>query len=266
VVLNVEKDHLECYKNFNDLKETLFRYLDRSIIRIVNLDDKILTGYKATNMCTFAVNNKKAEYVAKKIKIKKGVITFKVYNKNKSLLQIKFKGICKHDVYNALACYCICKKLEISDEIIKKGFLKYNGVARRCEMLGTINKKYFYADYAHHPTEILSTLKAFSNMFKKREILVVFQPHTYSRTKNLFKEFIIVLKQYDTIIYKTYPARETVQDGIDSKDLAKKLKVEHYDNEYDLKSKIKKSHKKAIIFVGAGDIYSIGKKIFKSLC
>jgi len=264
VVLNIDYDHLECYNSKEELISCYYNYLNRAKYKIVNYDDELLKNYNNDNLITFAIKNKKAYYIAKKIKLKNGYITFKLFEDNKFVVNLKFKGICKHNVYNVLALICICKILKINYNTIKNNLLKFNGVSRRCEFLGHYNNYKIYSDYAHHPKEILSTLSSFKKAFNKNDILIIFQPHTYSRTKLLLNDFISVLSKFHVKIYNTFPARETEDQGYSSLKLSKELNVDHLDNLNDIKKAIKNSHKKIVIFMGAGDLHYIVKEnLFK---
>lgn len=264
VVLNIDFDHLECYSSKEELIKCYYNYLNKAMYKIVNYDDEQLKNYNNKNFISFAIKNKKAYYIAKKIKCKKGYISFKLYENNKYETSFKFKGICKHNVYNVLALICVCKILKINYNTIKNNLLKFNGVSRRSEYLGQYNKCEFYSDYAHHPKEILSTISSFEKVFNKKNILIIFQPHTYSRTKLLFNDFIKVLSKYSVKIFKTFPARETEDQGCSSIELSDALNVEHLENLNDIKKIIKNSHKKIVIFMGAGDLhYIVKEKFFK---
>ena len=176
------------------------------------------------------------------------------------IFKVSFNSFCKHDVYNALATISVLSILEKTNSNLNL-YLNFNGVMRRCELISS-KDKLFYCDYAHHPKEILSTVNSFKKVYGNK-ILYVFQPHTFSRTKFLFKDFIRVLKNLKAIIFKTYPAREVESDGVSALVLAKELKTKYISSEDELKNEIKNSRKKVILFLGAGDIYYIAKKLFK---
>ncbi len=264
VCLNIGFDHQDSYKNYNELIMAYYAFLDRADTRIINNDDIFLSEYKSNNKITFAIN-KKADFNAKNIRLKKGIIYFDLYNHYQKILEFKIKGFCIHNVYNALASICVGKVLGLTYEEIKKGLQNFNGVSRRMEKLFENKKIKYYADYAHHPEEIESTLNSIDKVFGLKNTLVVFQPHTFSRTKSLIKEFLKVLPATSTVIYKTYPAREDENQGYSGKYLAKLLGSEYCENEGELLEIIKKSHKKLVLFMGAGDIYFIAKDIIKSL-
>lgn len=264
VCLNIGYDHHDSYKNFNELIMMYYAFLDRADTKIINNDDIYLNNYNSNNVITFGIN-RKADYSAKNIRIKKGKIYFDLYNHFQKIQEFKISGYCYHNVYNALATICVGKVLGLTYEEIKKGLMKYSGVERRMEYLGKKKRQCYYADYAHHPEELTSTIKSIEKVFGLKNTLIVFQPHTYSRTKNLISEFKNALLGLNLIIYKTYPAREVESQGYSAEKLSKILNVDYCDNKLELLDKIKNSHKKTVFFMGAGDIYYIGKEIIKSL-
>ena len=144
----------------------------------------------------------------------------------------------------------------------------FYGVKRRNERIGSMCGKPVFCDYAHHPSELRATLLSYTE--NERDPLVIFQPHTYSRTKILMKDFINVLKTPRTVIYKTYPARESFDKDGDAETLYKNLAAEGADCTYAdtlsaLSDKIRRgmAGKDCILFLGAGDIYEAALKLAK---
>lgn len=265
VCLNIGFDHHDCYKNYSELISSYYNFLDRADTKIVNNDDIYLSEYKSINKITYGIN-RTADFMAKNIVIKQNKIKFDLYNYAEKICTFEIEGICKHNVYNALATICAGKVMGQSYGEIKNKLKEFKGVCRRMEKLAEISGKEFFADYAHHPEEIGSTLHSFNDIYGKKNTLIIFQPHTFSRTKSLFNDFIKVLKNNNLILYKTYPARETEDMGYSAKYLSQFVKCEYAETQEQLFNLIKKSHKKRVLFMGAGDIYLIGKKIIKSLC
>ena len=151
--------------------------------------------------------------------------------------------------------YHVCALLGIPDEIIKEGLESFKGVKRRFEKVRCEYFENVIVDYAHHPTEIENTIKTAKKVFKNKKILYIFQPHTYSRTKNLLNEFIKVFKNVDLILYKTYPAREKNSDGISALKLAKILEKDYCSNVNSLMKKLFVDYNdRVLVFIGAGDL------------
>ena len=181
-------------------------------------------------------------------------------------VNVKPRLIGEYNLNNIALAAKVCKDLGIVKNDIVKAVNKFNGVPRRFEHIGDFNKTKIYIDYAHHPSEIEQFVKAFVDKYKN--CLIVFQPHTYSRTKTFFEQFINVLNKIDNlVIYKEYAARESADCGYSAKDLYLKLKDIHKNVEYCSNSKkilSKMSNFEAVAFVGAGDINKVAEKIVET--
>lgn len=259
VCLNVDNDHLECYKNFEELKQSFYNFLHKATYKIINFDDENLKELKGENVVTFSLENFNANYFAKITRFCEDTLFFDVYKKGKFYFSSQIKSICRHNLYNVLACVAVSNLLGVDKIALENSFKRYLGVKRRMEYLGKNNNVKYFCDYAHHPTEIESTLQSFKKAFHG-DFTVVFQPHTYSRTKILFNQFLKVLGQADSlIIYKTYPSRETEKDGMSGYDLALALNCAYAVDTKKISDEIIRLNKKVVLFLGAGDIYEIGK-------
>ena len=232
VILNIDNDHLDYFKDLDHVKNAFVKFvglLPDDGLLILNADDKNCVDlYKNTNskIVTFGINNEKSNFVARNISFdNNGFPLFDVYRNNTFYKSIKLSVPGLHNVYNALACIATCYEYGIEKEVIKEGLLKYTGAHRRFEYKGNTNGASVYDDYGHHPTEI----KAVYNAMKKKKYnrsWVIFQPHTYSRTKNLLNEFAQALSGFDNIIITDiYAAREKNTYGISSKDLVKQINI-----------------------------------------
>lgn len=269
VVLNIDNDHLDSYENMNDMVDC-FKSFIRGRISVVNADDEYAKKIVGTTSVTFSINNK-ANFTAKNIKSKNGAYSFTVVEGNRRLGRINLSVIGRHNIYNALASIATCYTLGIDFYSIKLGLEKFSGVCRRMEYLGTKNKVKYYSDYAHHPKEIEATLTAFNRRGSKD--LIIFQPHTYSRTKFLINDFIKVLSKAErVIIYKTYSAREPYDIQGDAYTLYKKLKksckgkVVYAKNVSQLFESISilSLGVDRVLTIGAGNLYDLTKKYLRN--
>ena len=173
-----------------------------------------------------------------------------------------------HNVLNALGCIALCNYYGIDYETIKKALLSFTGAARRFEFKGKVNGASIYDDYGHHPTEIIATAKALMNK-KYNKSWVVFQPHTYSRTKTLLDDFAKALLNFDNIIVlDIYAAREKNTYNITSKDLTDKIstlgKTAKYIPDFNdcvnyLKENVKEND--IVLTQGAGTVTEIGSML-----
>jgi UDP-N-acetylmuramate--alanine ligase len=192
--------------------------------------------------------------------------TIQEYGKDLCKVQLNVRGIC--NVYNALAAFAVMRSYGFSGDEIVRGLESFSFVKRRFEELGEYRGVSFVCDYAHHPREIMSTISTARGICAGK-LYVVFQPHTYSRTKLLMQEFVEVLREIEElIVYKTYAAREYYDEEGSARTLAENVGGCLYlENMRELKSWIKRTVKAGdmILFLGAGDVYYVAERILFSL-
>ena len=265
VILNIDNDHVDTYKNMDEAVNA-FSLFAKNSLSVINADDKYARKVFNSSTVTFGVKNL-AVYKAKYIS-KSECRSFTAYAYGKRLGRIDLKVAGVHNVYNALAAVACASELKIPFSVIKSALDSFDGIKRRNEYLGEFCGAKCFADYAHHPTEIRAALDG-----ARDKVLVVFQPHTYSRTAALMSDFVAALsKAYGVIIYKTYPAREKFSAAGDGKRLFETLQksgksnVAYAGSYVSLKKELKKRAAEfdRILFLGAGDIYEIAKKCLKS--
>ncbi len=264
VLTNIEKDHLDYYKNLGNIIKTFKKYighLPKGGILVANKDDKntrkIIGDRDSDSYSFFPYGLKQKE--AKKLK--------KI---------LKIPG--EHNVYNALAALTTARTLKIPDKISFKALSEYKGSWRRFETKQlTINNKQLTIinDYGHHPTEIRVTLKAAREKYPKKEIWCIFQPHQYQRTYYLFDDFVKtfrtapVNKLIITDIYDV-AGRETpeMRKKVSSEKLVKKINKNKviYLKMNEVLDYLKKNLRggEVVVIMGAGDIYQLDKKIKKN--
>ena len=273
IILNIDNDHLDYFKNLDNIKKAFAKYvklLPDDGLLILNSDDdncKELPSLTKAKTITYGINNKNTNFFATNITFDDdGFPEFDVYHNNNLFGKFKLSVPGIHNILNALSCIALCTEYDISKEDIKKALIKFTGAHRRFEFKGKINNiASVYDDYAHHPTEIFATAKSLSHKnFNKS--WVVFQPHTYSRTKNLLEDFAKVLLNFDNIIIlDIYAARETNTYGITSKDLVDKIhgfgKEAKYIPDFNecadyIKNNVEEND--IVITLGAGTVTQIG--------
>lgn len=236
VVTNVEADHLDSYSSMFALRNAFVSFLKRAQVR-------------------FVYNENSTQY------LKKQNVNY-VSGHN---LTLKPHLLGEYNQKNIALAVAVCKFLKIDDYTIVKAINSFKGVPRRYEYLGKYKQTQIYIDYAHHPTEIKSFVGTF--LQQNGNALIIFQPHTYSRTKYLIKEFLEVLSNINNLcIYKEYPAREKKNMGISAHELYNMLKQNNKNVKYlaTVHAAIKQVEKySAVAFVGAGDINNVALKIVK---
>ncbi len=269
IITNIDNDHLDYFHNLENIKNSFHKYtnlLPQNGYLIINKDDensKDIEENTQAKVITYGLTND-ADYIAKNIqKNEMGHYSFDIYKHHGFYLHIDLNISGKQNIYNALAATALCSEY-IEKEQIKKGLEKYQGVERRFEYIGEYHHAKIYDDYAHHPTEILSTLNSVKEM-KYHESWAIFQPHTYSRTKEHLEEFAEVLSKFDHIIIATiYGAREINHFDINENMLVEQIKrqnqnvcyIDSFDNIVTfLKENVKEND--MIITIGAGPVNKI---------
>lgn len=276
IILNIDNDHLDYFKTFENIKNAFIKYvklLPDDGLLITNGDDKNcldLPQYTKAKTLTYGITNKNTDFFAVNIVFDQdGFAEFDVYRKDSFFDRIKLSVPGMHNVLNSLACIALCTEYGIDKKSIKTALAKFTGAHRRFEFKGKINgNASVYDDYGHHPTEIIATAKSLMNK-KYHESWVVFQPHTYSRTKNLLDDFAKALLNFDHIIVlDVYAARETNTYGITSKDLVDQItslgKSALYIPDFEECTNYIKEHvspNDIVLTLGAGTVTKIGPMI-----
>ena len=261
VILNIEHDHPDYYKNFKQTLKAFDNFALNSKNLVIGEQFKSLISKKDIHTISLSGNS---NYIARNIVKGFCLTTFSVFKNGKFWNRCSINTYGEHNVYNALFCICVSEIYGISKKHIVEGLREFKGVKRRFDFLGKKENALVFHDYAHHPTEISTTIKACKEHFKL-PIICFFQPHTYSRTKHLFGEFLSCfdLCEY-TFILPTYASREKSFKGYSGSMLAKNLKLKNQNVKYLKKlESIPKNAKKfynkdcVILILGAGDIYKV---------
>ena len=266
ILLNIDKDHMECYDGEEDLAGHFYDFCKSAKTAFVCADDKKCVAF--TDFATFGIENALSDYRATHIRPNGERYSFNVEEYGKTLCRVQLRAIGYCNVYNALAAFAAMRALGFHEKEIAKGLENFMAVKRRFEKIGSYHGASFVCDYAHHPREIASTLRTARGICRG-EMYVVFQPHTYSRTKSLFREFVEVLRSVQNLmLYKTYPAREIYDSAGSAETLAHAVgECLYADNVYVLKTWLKKTLKDGdmVLFLGAGDIYYAAQYLLKEL-
>lgn len=277
VILNIDNDHLDYFKNIENINEAFIKYvklLPEDGLLVVNNDNSYcseLHKYTDAKTVSYGIQNEKSNFVARNITFNKnGFACFDVYYNNYfySSFELSVPGV--HNVLNALACIALCHSYGIEKSDIKSALKKYTGACRRFEYIGQFNGISIYDDYGHHPTEIKATALALKKKTYNHS-WVVFQPHTYSRTKNLLDDFADSLTYFDNIIVADiYAAREQNTYNISSQDLVNKIKelgrkAIFIDDFNEIVNYLKQNAQKddIILTLGAGTVTNIGPMLLK---
>jgi UDP-N-acetylmuramate--alanine ligase len=274
VVTNIEHDHPDIYPTFADTRKTFRKYFERIpkegllVACVDNTNVERMVPELGVPVATYGFNTK-ADYVISDIKYGKQTTHFVIKGKEtKEEVTMKLPGM--YNIQNATAAYICAKHIGMKTEMILEGLKAYEGCKRRFEFMGDKGGILYYDDYAHHPEEVKSLLKAFRDWATDKRIVAIFQPHTYSRTKILLDDFAESFMDSDLVAFMDIyaSAREKVDKTIDSKILSKKVElkgkeVAYTGSEEDTLNWIKENAKQGdiVVTIGAGDIFQLHKKI-----
>ena len=229
IILNIDADHLDFFKDIDDIRASFKKFaelLPEDGLLVINSDIPNWCGITKDVKCRITtVAGEGAMITADHITYDdRGCASFDVIKDNKTVMNIRLSVPGAHNISNALAAIAVCLHLGIDDTAIMSGLEKFRGTDRRFQYKGKIGEVTIIDDYAHHPTEIAATLAAAKN-YPHKKIWVVFQPHTYSRTKALFDDFVKALSAADHVVLAdVYAAREKDTLGISSNDLCEAIK------------------------------------------
>ena len=273
VILNVEADHLDFFKDIDDIRNSFNRFTKRlpkdgTVVindRIRNYQE-ILKDFEG-DVITFGSPD--AHVSAANISYDADAnAAFNLIIDGKYIDRIQLKVPGEHNVSNALAAIAVALKLGIDESVFKKGLEGFGGADRRFQKKGVLGEITVFDDYAHHPQEIEATLRA-ADHYPHNRVICVFQPHTYTRTKALLAEFAAALSLADVaVLTDIYPARETDTLGVSSNDIVKLInaagKTAVYVPTFDQTENYLLENLHAgdlCITMGAGDVYKIGERL-----
>ncbi len=274
VILNIEEDHLDFFKDLQDIRRS-FRLFAQRIpdtgVLVINSDidnyQEITEGLK----CRVVTVGKSADsdYTAGHItydRYARDTFDLMIHGEKAEVITLGVPG--EHNVYNALAAIALCRELGVDMKYIKEGLADFTGTNRRFEKKGELKGVTIIDDYAHHPREISATLATAKN-YPHKKLWCVFQPHTYTRTKAFLDDFARSLAAADQVVLaEIYPARETDTLGISSADIAVRIealgtKARCFSTFDEIETFIleKCVQGDLLITMGAGDIVKVGENL-----
>jgi UDP-N-acetylmuramate--alanine ligase len=276
VITNIDREHLDYYRDIEDIKEAFLKFANMVPFygaTILCLDDPhvqaILPDIKRRTI-TYGLTSP-ADYQARDVVLQGPTSVFTVYARSERLGEVTLSVPGRFNVANALATIAAARELDMPFDAIREGLLKYVGVGRRLEVKGKVRGVTVVDDYGHHPTEIRETLLAARQVWKGR-IIVVFQPHRYTRTQKLFQDFLTAFPSADhLIITDIYAASEKVIEGVDAAGLTEGIRqsghadvvyISGFDGIVDHLLKIARSSD-VIITQGAGSVWKVGEEFLK---
>ncbi|MDR1511833.1 MAG: UDP-N-acetylmuramate--L-alanine ligase [Endomicrobium sp.] len=270
VVTNIDNDHLDFYDNMENLKEAFVKYINcvpSCGAAIVCLDNEVVKEIipKIRNRyITYGIRGN-PDLKALNIKLLKGCTSFEVIYKNRNIGTVYVKCPGEHNVSNSLAAIGVGLWLDIPFDSVAEAIYKFDGVSRRLELKGEKNGVMVIDDHGHHPTEVVAVLRAIKHSWPKRRLIVLFQPHRYTRTSQLFNEFGLSFLDADIIeVLDIYSAGEQPIKGVTSDLILKSLinngcKAEKFSSLRKILQYL--SVGDMVLTLGAGDVWKKGEEL-----
>ncbi|MDP1759543.1 MAG: UDP-N-acetylmuramate--L-alanine ligase [Thermodesulfovibrionales bacterium] len=283
VVTNIDREHMDFFKTMDSLRDAFLSFINKvpfygvSIVCIENEELRKLLPYVHRRYITYGLSPDADAYAAD---IKKGFMTvsFDVVYKGENLGNFSLPVPGVHNILNSLAAIIVARELKIEAGLIKEALKKFSGIQRRFELKGEEKGIKVFDDYGHHPTEIKATINAAKDGLLARQaagrLFVIFQPHRYTRTKDLMDEFTSCFSEADILcLMDIYSAGEKPINGIDSNALLERIKkTGHKDAAYfpdreklmnNLLMRLKSGD--VVFTLGAGDVWKLGEEMLKKL-
>ncbi len=276
VVLNVEAEHLDFFHDLEEIRSSFRSFISNTLSEGATIINGEIPGWEALTadmpqqIVTYGPDSSYDYYAANISFNHKACASFTIMHKGSRLLDVALQVPGQHNISNALAAVALCNTMGISMEAAALGISQFCGTERRFQYKGTADGVTIIDDYAHHPTEIRATLTAAQHYPHKRLVLV-FQPHTYSRTKAFLNDFAEVLSMADLVVLADiYAAREKNTCGISSKDLLALLQKKGTECYYfpsfeEIENFLSKKcmNEDLLITMGAGNIVEVGEYLLK---
>ena len=270
VILNIDADHLDYFSDLSAIQASFLAYARLTMpggCLVANADDTnlrpVLQQYEGRRVL-FSLQDPSADYFAKLLPSPDGLPVFEIYEKGKIAGECRLHVPGRHNVMNALAASAAARIVDVPWEVILRALSSFEGAKRRFEKKGEFGGVTVVDDYAHHPSEISATLKAAKERPFSR-VVCLFQPHTYSRTKALWGDFVKALSAADLpILLDIYAAREAPDPLVTSQALARDIPGALYADSFETAKKILRENLREgdlLITMGAGDVYKVGEEL-----
>ena len=279
VVTNIDREHLDFYRDLNHIKDVFSRFIDKIPfygIAVLCLDDEPIQDiipHIHKRFTTYGMSTQ-ADFQAKDITFDGLKSKFRVYRHGKELggITLNLPGV--HNVYNSLASIAVGIELDIPFDVIKSALQTVEGVQRRLEIKGESKGVVVIDDYGHHPAEIKITLEAVRESWPERRIVAIFQPHRYSRAKALFDDFARSFYQSDfVVVLPIYSAGEEAIEGVTGRALFEGIRSHGHRNVVYMEDfeaavlylKEVLTPKDILLTLGAGDVWKLGEMVLEEI-
>jgi len=273
VVTTLDEEHMEFYQTLENIKNTFLEFINKIPFygsAILCLDDpniQSLIPRVEKRYITYGLTSQ-ADYTARNIAIEGLKTYFTVYHRGKELGRILSGALGRHNVLNTLAAVAVGMELDLDFKTVASSLTQFEGVQRRFEIVLQSDELILIDDYGHHPAEVKVTLQTAKETWPNRRLIVVFQPHRYSRTKLLMKNFWSAFNDADhVLVMDIFPAGETPIDNVHARDIVRGARecghknVEHIESKNKLNKHLYRLLKPGdvLMTLGAGDVWKLGK-------
>ncbi|HLA47800.1 MAG: UDP-N-acetylmuramate--L-alanine ligase [Nitrospinae bacterium RIFCSPLOWO2_12_39_16] len=274
VVTTIDAEHLDHYGDMEEIKKAFLKFINKvpfygsSVLCLDQEHIQSIIPHVEKRFITYGFSSQ-AEYNAGNIKFSGRTTMFTALRRQKILGEIKLNIPGMHNIYNSMAAIAVGLELDMDFGSIKRGLEEFSGVQRRFQVKGEADGVMVVDDYGHHPAEIKATLKAARDGWKDKRLITVFQPHRYTRTRDLLKDFYTAFYDSDSlIITDIYPAGEKPIDGINAKLIYEGVRghghrdVVFIGDKEEIAPYLSKKVKEGdiVITLGAGDVWKIGEE------
>jgi len=272
IVTYVDADHLDIYKDRNDIIATFNQFVQKCEpdgIVIVNKKIDDLIDSKAVRKVTYSESDTTCDYYAANIRLANGTYTIDAMTPSGIISDITIGAKGRVNVENTMACVAAAQAAGIDEAYIKEGIATFKGVKRRMEFHVNKPEVVYIDDYAHHPRELAATISSVRELFPGKKLTGIFQPHLYTRTRDLAAEFAESLDALDELLLMDiYPAREKPIPGVNSQLIAKQMhrcKVSLVDGKDNIIAKLMSSKLEVVLTLGAGSVDQLVSPITEAL-
>ncbi len=274
VVTNIDNDHLDYYGTLENIKQAFIKHVNSvpfygcSILCADDANVREIMPQVKRRYKTYGLTGD-VDFTATDITVIEGGLRYKVFNRNKKLGVVSLQVPGKHNILNSLAAIAVGVELGIPFSKVADALHEFAGVGRRLEMKGNKNGVLVIDDYGHHPTEVRATIGAVKNNWPDRRLIVLFQPHRYTRTAHLYNEFGAAFTLADEVrLLEIYPAGEKPIPGVSSALIYESMKKNNTQAEYfnDLDLFLRQLRPGDIVLtLGAGDVWKTGEELLKRI-
>ena len=277
IVTNIDADHLDTYENIDEIKEAFVQFVNKipfygqAILCIDDPNVQQIYSKVRKPVITYGFS-RQAKYHIDNLRFEKGYPHFEIFNDGISLGEFQLQIPGRHNVLNATAAVALAMEEGIDVEVARRAVAAFEGVQRRFEFLGEKNDVLVFDDYAHHPTEATATLQGFRDAFPDRRVIVAFQPHLFSRTRDQHDAFGSAFANCDVLLCTDiYPARERPIEGVTGALVSESALAFGHRNarfvgdQMNLLPILKEELKPGdvVVLMGAGNIWKLGQKILE---